>query len=58
MEEPHTNLAEVAADRVKLWSAERLEHRDIRELFVPSEAVTRPARILQQVGEETDQILV
>jgi hypothetical protein len=53
MEEPHTNLAEVAADRVTLWSAERLEHCDIRELFVDSEAVTRPVRILQQVGEES-----
>ena len=58
MEDVATNLAEVAADRVTLWSAERLEHRDIRELFVGSEQVTRPARILQQVGEETDQILV
>jgi hypothetical protein len=58
MEDVATNLAEVAADRVTLWSAERLEHTDIRELFVGSERVTRPARILQQVGEETDEILV
>jgi hypothetical protein len=30
-EDVATNLAEVAADRVTLWSTERLEHRDIRE---------------------------
>jgi hypothetical protein len=57
-EDVATNLAEVAADRVTLWSKERLEHRDIRDLFVASEAVTRPARVAVQVGEETDQILV
>jgi hypothetical protein len=58
MEDVATNLSEVAADRVTLWSAARLEHTDIRELFVASEAVTRPARVLLQVGEETDQLLV
>ena len=57
-EDVATNLAEVAADRVTLWSAERLAHTDIRELFVASEQVTRPARVAVQVGEETDQILV
>jgi hypothetical protein len=57
-EDAATNLSEIAADRVTLWSAGRLEHSDIRELFVASEAVTRPASVLQQVGEETDQILV
>jgi hypothetical protein len=58
MEDVATNLAEAAADRVTLWSAERLEHTDIRELFVASEAVTRPARVAVQVGEETDELLV
>jgi len=58
MEEAATNLAEIGADRVTLWSAERLEHTDIRELFVDTGAVTRPARVSQQVGEETDELLV
>jgi hypothetical protein len=57
-EDVTTNLTEVAADRVTLWSAEWLEHRDIRKLFVGSEEVTRPAHILQQLGEETDELLV
>jgi hypothetical protein len=58
MEDMATNLAEVAADRVTLWSAASLEHRDIRELFVTSEQMTRPVRMLQQVGGETDELLV
>ena len=57
-EDVATNLAEVAADRVTLWSASRRAHTDIRELFVASEAVTRPARVAVQVGEETDEVLV
>ena len=57
-EDVATNLAKVAADRVTLWSAAELDHRDIRELFAGSGQVTRPARILQQVGEETNEILV
>jgi hypothetical protein len=58
MEEVHTNLAKVQADFVSLWSAERREHTDIRSLFVASKAVTRPARVAVQVGEETDEVLV
>jgi hypothetical protein len=58
MEEVHTNLAEVSADFVSLWSAEQQRHTDIRELFVSSEAVTRAERVQVQVGEETDELLV
>jgi hypothetical protein len=57
-EDVATNLAEVQADYVSLWSAERRAHTDIRELFVHSDAVTRPARVAVQVGEETDEVLV
>jgi hypothetical protein len=57
-EDVATNLAEVSADFVTLWDPERLAHTDIRELFVNAEAVTRPARILQQVGDEVDQFLI
>jgi hypothetical protein len=57
MEEVATNLAEVSADFVSLWSVEQQRHTNIRELFVSSEAVTRAQRVQVQVGEETDELL-
>ena len=56
--EAATNLADVACDRLSLWNSEARAHQDVRELFVSNGQVTQPTRVQQQVGDETDEILL
>jgi hypothetical protein len=56
--EATTNLLDVAADRLSIWNSSNNSHEDVREVFVNNSRITTPARILQQVGDETDVILV
>ena len=56
--EPTTNLLDVAADRLSIWNTETSSHEDVREVFVNNSRIKIPTRALQQVGDETDVILV
>jgi hypothetical protein len=58
MAEATTNLTDVAADRITIWNNEERSQQDIREIFVNNEQVKRATRFEQQVGDETDIVLV
>ena len=58
MESATTNLSELTCDFVRLWDAEALQHRDIRELFVHQASVVSPEAIEVQVGQEIGTELV
>ncbi len=56
--EATTNLLDVAADRLSIWNTATGSHEDVRDVFVNNSRIKAPARILQQVGDETDVVLV
>ncbi len=58
MESATTNLSELTCDFVRLWEGERLQHTDVRELFVHRASVVAPELVELQVGQETDTELV
>ncbi len=58
MDSATTNLSEITCDFVRLWDAEALQHRDVRELFVHQVSVVSPEAVEVQVGQEIDTELV
>jgi hypothetical protein len=58
MAEATTNLTDVAADRISIWNNEARAQEDIRTIFVNNEQIKGATRVEQQVGDETDIILV
>jgi hypothetical protein len=58
MDSATTNLSEITCDFVRLWDAEALQHKDVRELFVHQASVVSPEAIGVQVGQEIDTELV
>ena len=58
MESATTNLSELTCDFVRLWDAEALQHKDVRELFVHQASVVSPEAIEVQIGQEVDTELV
>ena len=53
-----SNLSEITCDFVRLWEAEALQHKDVRELFVHQASVVSPEAVGVQVGQEIDTELV
>ena len=58
MDSATTNLSELTCDFVRLWDAEALQHKDVRELFVHQASVVSPEAVEVQVGQEVDTELV
>jgi hypothetical protein len=58
MDSATTNLSELTCDFVRLWDAEALQHKDVRELFLHQASVVSPEAIGVQVGQEIDTELV
>ena len=58
MDSDTSNLSEITCDFVRLWDAEALQHKDVRELFVHQASVVSPEAIGVQVGQEIDTELV
>ncbi len=58
MESATTNLSELTCDFVRLWEGEKLQHTDVRELFVHQANVVAPVAVEVQIGQEIDTELV
>ena len=58
MESATTNLSELTCDFVRLWQNEKLQHTDVRELFVHQASVVAPVAVEVEVGQEIDTELV
>jgi hypothetical protein len=58
MESATTNLSELTCDFVRLWQNEKLQHTDVRELFVHQVSVVAPVAVEVEVGTEIDTELV
>ena len=58
MESATTNLSELTCDFVRLWEGEKLQHTDVRELFVHQANVVAPVAVEVEVGQEIDTELV
>ncbi len=56
--EATTNLLDVAADRLSIWNTATRSHEDVRDVFVNNSRIKGVTSILQQVGDETDVVLV
>ena len=52
-----TNLSEVAADSVSLWSAASRSWVDVRDVFVEKTQVTSPVSVQIPVADEIDVVL-
>ena len=52
-----TNLSEVAADSVSLWSATSKGSVDVRDIFVAKTQVTSPISVRIPVGDEVATLL-
>jgi hypothetical protein len=53
-----TNLADIVADRVLLWDADKKSHESCRTIFVNNSQIKPVTRIEQIVGDEIDVVLV
>jgi acyl-CoA synthetase (NDP forming) len=51
-------LSELTCDFVRLWQGEKLQHTDVRELFVHQANVVAPTTVEIAVGQEIDTELV
>ena len=52
-----TNLTEVAADSVSLWSATSKSWVDVRDIFVEKAQITSPVEVIIPVMDEIDTFL-
>ena len=53
-----TNLSEINADFVRLWQPAKVNHEDIREIFIDQSAITEPAIVETSIGDEIETELV
>jgi hypothetical protein len=53
-----TNLLDVAADRLSIWNTATSSHEDVREIFLNNSRIKGATRLSQQVGDETDVVLI
>ena len=53
-----TNLSEINADFLRLWQPAKVNHEDIREIFVDQSAITEPAIVQTPIGDEIETTLV
>ena len=54
---PATNLSELAADSVSLWSSATKSWHDVYDVFVEKKQITSPISVLIPVGDEVDMLL-
>ena len=52
-----TNLSEINADFVRLWQPAKVNHEDIRNIFVDQSQVTEPIPIETPIGDEIETTL-
>ena len=55
---PITNRSEINADFVRLWQPAKVNHEDIREIFVDQSAIIEPIPIETSIGDEIETELV
>ena len=53
-----TNLSEINADFVRLWQPAKVNHEDIRNIFVDQNQVTEPVIVQTTIGDEIETTLV
>ena len=53
-----TTLSEINADFLRLWQPAKINHEDIRSIFVDQSEVTEPAVVETAIGDEIETELV